>query len=280
VSSGAHLDEDRLSALLDGQATRQDLQHVDRCRECTERLAAWQDVAFRLAVDPSTPDAPQRDEAVRAALAAVVAANPAVATSLSSGSSPSPDPAPPAGARVAPLKQRHQRWTTRTRVLVVAGGIAAAIAVAAAAVGVSGSGGGGPGPASNAAGPTESPVASSLPPAGAGAAAPRASGPPAGLGDLGALQTSSSLVGALQSRLMAGAASSAAGTAPGPAARPPCQAEAAAGAGVAPQTPPQLEATVTYRGESAEAYVFPAGGRWVAAVVGLPGCGLVTVVRF
>jgi hypothetical protein len=41
-----------------------------------------------------------------------------------------------------------------------------------------------------------------------------------------------------------------------------------------------VEATLTYRGEPAEAYVFAAGGRWVAAVVGLPGCRLITVVRF
>jgi hypothetical protein len=52
------------------------------------------------------------------------------------------------------------------------------------------------------------------------------------------------------------------------------------GAKAAPQSTPMLDATLTYRGSSARAYVFAIAGRHTVAVMGLPGCRLLAVATF
>lgn len=64
----SHLDDDRLSALVDGVAEPEDAAHAASCLECGARLAAWQAVVSRVAADPVVPDDGRLDQAVAAAL--------------------------------------------------------------------------------------------------------------------------------------------------------------------------------------------------------------------
>jgi hypothetical protein len=290
VSPTTHLDDDRLSALLDGEATADDVQHADGCPECRTRVDAWRAVTGKVAAQPG-PVAAQRHAAVEAALAAT---EPAV-TSSPGGTIPF------AGHRRRPAAFSWPR---------VAAAVAAVVVLAGIGVSVSRLEGGGPGAASTAAGGTH-------PPAGSPAA--RAESPSQGSASLvptagvalGSYQDPDGVVAALRDLLgspsaapsaPAGSASgsapgSSAGSAPGSvpgstsgsASGPPpaatagtsqCLTEAATGAKVAPQSLPVLDATLTYRGSPARAYVFAVAGRHTVAVVGEPGCGLLTVASF
>lgn len=68
-----HLDDGRISALIDGEATGLERSHLDDCRSCADRLAAWQQALARvgaLELDPPQPDPARRESAVDAAMAA------------------------------------------------------------------------------------------------------------------------------------------------------------------------------------------------------------------
>jgi hypothetical protein len=157
--------------------------------------------------------------------------------------------------------------------------------VAGIAVAISHLGGGGSGPASTAAGVTR-------PQAGAPAA--RASATPsqnsssvvptAGVA-LGSYQDPAGVVTAVRDQVnsRSGAASTPGATSgppPAAVAPPSCLTQAALGAKVATQSVPVLDATLTYRGSPARAYVFAMAGRHAVAVVGEPGCGLLAVGTF
>ena len=68
--TGDHLDDDRLSALLDGAGTDADRAHLAGCDRCAERSEALQTVADLVASPPAAPPVATRDAAVAAALAA------------------------------------------------------------------------------------------------------------------------------------------------------------------------------------------------------------------
>jgi hypothetical protein len=274
VSPTAHLDDDRLSALLDGEATADDVQHADGCPECRRRVAAWRAVTTKLAVQPG-PAAARRHAAVEAALAAI---EPAV--------TPLPDrPTPLAGHRRRRVAFSWPRF---------AAAVAAVVVVAGIAVAISHLGGGGAGPASTAAGVTRPPAGSPAAPASATPSQNSSSVVPTAGVALGSYQDPGGVVAAVRDRLgsTSGAASSS-GPTPGPppaaapvpapvaaAVPPPCLTQAASGAKVAPQSVPVLDATLTYRGSPARAYVFAHAGRHTVAVVGEPGCGLLAVGSF
>ena len=68
--SDRHLDDEALSAVLDGEATADESAHADACAECGARLEALRQASLlvRTPVDPPTDEA--RDRAIAAALAA------------------------------------------------------------------------------------------------------------------------------------------------------------------------------------------------------------------
>jgi hypothetical protein len=258
VTPSPHLDDDRLSAWLDGEATEADARHAETCPECTAVLAAWREAIAQLAQRPPPASAGERDAAVQAALGAV---------------EPSHDTA-------VPLEDRRGRGRVFSRSRVLAG-IAAAVVIAGIAVGVSQAGGGGSSHPSTAAGTANPPAASSQPRANAsaGAALPGQSSTSI---DIGAVQDQAGLVAILRPRVQnATAARTPAGSTsaavPGP---PSCQAPAADAAGVAPPGAPVVEASLTYRGAPAQVFVFAVGERYTAAVVGRAGCRLLAVVSF
>lgn len=66
----AHLDDEALSAVLDGDAPGDDVDHAGRCAPCTARLSALHTVVAAVAEPPAPPPADAREDAVAAALAA------------------------------------------------------------------------------------------------------------------------------------------------------------------------------------------------------------------
>ncbi len=64
----SHLDEDQLSAALDGELDPEAAEHGDTCDECRARLAHWRRVVGLVAVVPFRPSDDQVEEAVRTAL--------------------------------------------------------------------------------------------------------------------------------------------------------------------------------------------------------------------
>ena len=70
MTSFPHLDDDQLSALVDGEAEPAEIDHVDGCEECGARLALWRAGIGMVGEAPELPPASQIDAAVAAALAA------------------------------------------------------------------------------------------------------------------------------------------------------------------------------------------------------------------
>lgn len=68
-----HLDDEAISAVLDGEATADEVAHVDACATCAARLGELRDAALivRTPVDP--PSDAERDAAIAAALAPATA---------------------------------------------------------------------------------------------------------------------------------------------------------------------------------------------------------------
>lgn len=70
--TSAHLDDDAVSALLDGEATSEEAAHARRCDDCGERLGRFREAAARIG-DVEPIDEVARERAVAAALEARVA---------------------------------------------------------------------------------------------------------------------------------------------------------------------------------------------------------------
>lgn len=70
MNDATHLDDEQLSALLDGEATAGEAAHASSCAPCSERLARFRAVAAVVALPPPPPAAAERDRAVATALAA------------------------------------------------------------------------------------------------------------------------------------------------------------------------------------------------------------------
>jgi hypothetical protein len=267
MNAAGHLDDTRLSALLDGEGAASDAAHAAQCPDCGHRLAVWEE-ARRLVATPPEPAPPaQRDAAVAAALAQRDAA--VVATR-------------PAGPVMAWEDDRRRRRVPWGRIAAAA---AAVVVVAGAATAIVRSGGGS---SSSTASKSASagPASTGAPSAGAGApsgssAATNEPGPgPAQLASLGAMPGPDPLVARLRSTLAALAAAPPAGPAPSAGVTPEAQAvfrscllTAASGAGVPLGTPPVMEASLIYQGVPAAVFVFEVGALHVAEVTAESGCG-------
>jgi hypothetical protein len=121
VRGGVHPDDDRLSALLDGQGSADDEAHVLGCGACKARLATWQD-ATRLVSTPVEPASPSRRES-------------AVAAALAEVSVGMAEPEHPGLLRLRRRRSARPQ-AQRKRVLIAAGGAAAAVVLLAASVGL------------------------------------------------------------------------------------------------------------------------------------------------
>ena len=56
MSVGPHLDDTRLSALVDGEAAAGDIDHAAACADCAARVAAWQEARRLVAAAPDAAD--------------------------------------------------------------------------------------------------------------------------------------------------------------------------------------------------------------------------------
>jgi hypothetical protein len=64
-----HLDDEAISAVLDGEATADEVAHVDVCATCAARLAQLRDAALVVRTPVEPPSDAERDAAIAAALA-------------------------------------------------------------------------------------------------------------------------------------------------------------------------------------------------------------------
>jgi hypothetical protein len=275
MNAARHLDDIRLSALIDGEAAASDAVHAAECADCGARLAVWQEAHRRVATPPEPPPAAQREAAVAAALAQLAPGRPTdPVVSLDDG-----------------RRRRRVRW----------GRIAAAAAAVVVVAGVTTAivrSGGGSGPSTVSKSAPASPAAPSAsastaaPSASAGAAAPSGSSAatnepsfgPAQVASVGEWQGPGPMAARLRAAL---AGASQTGRVPAAALTPAAQAAfrrclgpAAAGAGVPLGTPPVLRASVTYHGAPAEVFVFAVGAHHVAEVTDESGCGRLARVTF
>lgn len=115
-----HLDDEALSALLDGEAAAAEETHVEACPVCTGRLAQLRAVALAVGVAPEPVTDARRDTAIAAALAV-----------LPGTSAPAGDRSPPLTA-VAGAVHRQRRWARLPQWAAAA----AVVAVLAGSVGV------------------------------------------------------------------------------------------------------------------------------------------------
>jgi len=308
VTPTPHLDDDRLSAFVDGEAEPADVEHVDGCEECGARLALWRAAVGMVAEAPELPGESQRDAAVAAALAAAAIPGGAEADGASV-----PDVE-------APVPIGSGRRRRRSLIGAGVGGraaaaVAAVILVASVAVTVSDREGGKAANQSTAAGAVST---TNVPHAGAGVGAASGSTSGAASGSsasggaasgssasggattrvplnspsvvggvgavppLGSFQDGAALVGALRPDMDALANGTARTGAPDAfgAAFSNCLVPARAAANVSAPIEPVFEGTLTYEGSPAQVFVFVVSGHHVAAVTRVPGCASLGDVTF
>ncbi len=271
-----HLDDNRLSALIDGEADPGDVEHATACAECGARVAAWEEARRLVAAAPGPPPAPQRDAAVAAA--------------LSTANQPeAKEPATPvvslAQHQIGPDRRRRPAWLPRAvaavaAVLVIVGVVVAAVHAGGPGSSSHSSARGSSGAASGTSGQSPGPAAAA--PSSPAREAP--SSPAREVVHLGAVQGPGPLVAELRSVL----GRNPAGPSPtsGSSAAPPdtavtaCLRPAVADVGLAVGTNPGLQASLTYQGKEAAAFVFHRGSQLVAVVVAVPACGLLAEMTF
>ncbi|HEX6393685.1 MAG TPA: hypothetical protein VFZ97_09600 [Acidimicrobiales bacterium] len=254
-----HLDDERLSDLIDGAGSDTDRAHVAHCDSCRARWDAWKEVSRAVSTRPQA-SAEQREAAIQAALSGAE----------THGTERT-------GASVVDLALRRKRH--RVRVISRAAAAAAAVALISgvSAALVSGGGGNTSQHASTAA------PASRLPPARSGgpAASPLGLAPPAATAPLialGSVNSAAQLVNALKattgsatSGSAAGGGVAAGGSAAGSSSPAPASAVSPTPGETACTPPPSLdgtfdeEATLVWKGTPAVAFVFlsPNGHRAV-----------------
>lgn len=238
MTADGHLDDQELSALVDGDATDVERAHLEACDICTGRLRAWRRAVGRLAEVPVAPET-SRDAAVRAAVAS------------------------------AEERTRARRgvlpWVAAAAVvLAVAGGVAAGVEA--------GGSGHTPTVAAGPAATTQTTVSRKTPKAtGSAANKDLAQGR---VGQLGDIPGVAALVTSVRSALAEGslAPSAAANTPQSPAEFAPvssCSPDSAAkGASV------RYEARLTYEGKPAVVFVLSRTGGDEAVVLADPGCAV------
>jgi hypothetical protein len=236
--SETHLDDEQLSAVVDGLADADEAEHVASCHDCQARLQRWQRVLGQLASVPEpAPDAIHREDAISAALAESVS-----------------------GIEGAKKRRRLSR--------APAAGVAAALLVVGGlAFGLSQIGGGS-NQASTSSGAARSPSSSGVAAPNAGASSNVTA---TGLENLGTFGTASSLQAALRQPRPAASSARSPGalqTTSG------CPTKTAADASVRAGTSPAFQAAVTYQGQASTVTVFATSSGHVAVVETNSGCAL------
>ena len=258
MRAGGHLDDERLSALMDGEAEPTDVAHARSCAECSARVEAWRQAVRLVAAAPVDPPAGVREATIEAALGAVA---PAHADAVDDGPERAPL-GPPAGRDRHHRRRRlisHYRpgLAAAAALLIVVGGVSAAVALEGG--GSSNKAASGASSASTASGATGTSATS----AGSGLGSFSGTGPLASR--LRSIVSSPAQAApfASNSASVSGSASAApvAATAP---TTPTCPSRAAAAANAT--TPAIYHAALTYRGDAALVYVFAVDGRDVAVV--------------
>ncbi|HWG74286.1 MAG TPA: hypothetical protein VG184_09555 [Acidimicrobiales bacterium] len=311
-----HLDDEALSAALDGEATPGEIAHLAACEECgrrrdelgaVSRAVAGATVAARPvdAVDAAVAAAlaarGSADAAVAAALAAQgSAADPDAATAAGhagavpaaspaeSGAQSAPDDGPDRfGAGVRPGRggagRRPRTW--RDRLVSGPAAAAAVIVVLVAGVGFAISSAGGRGPSTTADRTASSPHAHTKTAGGSAPAAPPSPSSFAPADALGTFSRPLDLEAALEVRLSRPPTATAGAAQPTPLTTPPtptasCGAVIAASAAQAGGGPAVLAAPLSYQGHPAEVGVYRQGVGHLAVVVDTGGCTVVAVLHF
>ena len=260
---GPHLDDERLSDLVDGGGSESDVRHVELCAECRSRLDAWHEAVGAVGMPPSISEA-RRAAAVEAALAAV----------------PESDDVPARdNKKILDLEGRRRRGRRVTTVRVAAAAAAvAAIAGVSAAVA---NGGGNPSHHTVTASPTTYQTGAGQS-GGASSAAPAPFAPAATITDIGRIDSTAQLVTALLAAATTGtslgAAASGTGASGGVEATPQrtssCPATSVAGGTLV------TEATLVWKGTPAVAFVYTTPHGHVALVSADAGCRLLATVPY
>jgi anti-sigma factor RsiW len=261
---GSHLDDERLSALVDDEASAGEEAHAATCPDCAARAAAWRSARDALALAPDPPSAAERAAAVTAAL------------TLADGMGPAVGPPGPPGP---PVRLAGRRPPPGRRVRIAAG-VAVLAAISGVSLAVTRGGG---------SSHTTSGTSVSAPAGPAAAHSASVSAGPAGTGSAGTGgaqavvtlpgdQGPATLVAALRAALRVTPATE--DIRPAPPAWRRCLAVAATHAALPPDSTPALQVSLTYRGAPAQAYVFGSARAHIAEVVATPGCSWLAGVRF
>jgi hypothetical protein len=253
-----HLDDDRLSDLIDGIGSDNDRVHVRHCESCRARWEAWRDVSRAISTIPPGSDE-RREAVIEAALAHMAIHGEAASETL-----------------VVDLAQRRKRRRLRVATQAAAAAAVVALFAGVSAALVAGGGGRASHQASTAA-PTTQHAASSgaaaASPSEAAPAAPTRSSPLVALGDI---NTDAQLVTALRATNVSATSGSAASSGPKPSsfgqtscAPPPNQAGS-----------PNEEATLVWKETPAVAFVYSSPKGHTAVVESDSGCRLLTTVSY
>jgi hypothetical protein len=255
VTALEHLDDDRLLALMDGEASSVEVEHAGGCADCQARLAAWQQVQARIAVPPAAAPPEQREAAIAAALAA----------------------APPGG--ITSLDERRRRrlgHLTAARAAAIVAVVALAAGVGVGAADLAGRGGSSHVSSSARSSASTVPGSSVGPQARAASPGPVQPAAPSGEESLGSIASPAQLTTAVRDRLGGEPQPAASGSSVASALCVPLVAPPAA-AGPARLV---LTAVLTYQGVPSTVFVFAVGGHHVAVVVDHANCGVLARVTF
>jgi hypothetical protein len=258
-----HLDDERLSDLIEGGGSEADLRHAELCAECRTRLDAWHD-AVRAVATPPTISETRRAAAVEAAMAAV----------------PRSDVVPARDNQQVLDLDGHRKRSRRASTVRVAAAAAAVAAIAGVSALVA-NGGGNASHRTITASPTTYQTGAGQA-AGSSSEAPLPLAPPASSTDIGSIDSTAQLVTALEaagtSRTSSGAAFSGAAASAG--AKPTslgfasCPATSVAGGTLV------TEATLVWKGTRAVAFVYANPHGHVALVKANVSCKLLATASY
>lgn len=258
-----HLNDERLSDLIEGGGSEADLRHAEFCVECRSRLDAWRD-AVRAVAAPPTISETRRAAAVEAAIAAV----------------PRSEAVPARGDKQVVDLGEHRKRTRRATTVRVAAAAAAVVAIAGVSTVVATRGG----KASHRT-ITASPTTYQTGVGQGGGASSEAQAPAvatAGRSDIGSIDSTAQLVVALEA---AGTSSTSSGSAFSGAAASAGANPASPGAARCPATSVPgatlvTEATLAWKGTPAVAFVYADPHGHVALVKAAVSCTLLATASY
>jgi hypothetical protein len=256
--SEIHLDDERLSAVVDGLADPDDAAHAASCPDCQAQLQRWRRALGQLTAHPEpTPDVTRREAAITAALAEN-------------------------NAGIEGARKRRRPGPSSVAALA-----AAVLVVAGLAFGVSQVGGGstkgtdasaGRSAATTGAGGSPAIVPAASTPSTTEVQAQASSNAATALENLGSIDTPAGLVATLR-RASTGATKS---SPPGPplARTTTCLANPAAEASVPSGAAPAFQAALTYKGQPATVWVYTIKTGHVAVVESDSSCALLAKISY